>query len=83
MEVDLEDHVDTLAQPEADQMVSRDVRRALESLAPGQRAVVMAISVDGRSVSETARTLGMNEGAVRVALHRGLRAIARRFGRTT
>ena len=43
--------------------------------------MVSAISVDGRSIGETARSLGMTEGAVRVALHRGLAAIARRFGR--
>jgi RNA polymerase sigma-70 factor (ECF subfamily) len=41
---------------------------------------VAAVSVDGRSISETARSLGMSETAVRVALHRGLKAIARRFG---
>jgi RNA polymerase sigma-70 factor (ECF subfamily) len=37
--------------------------------------------VDGRSISETASNLGMSETAVRVALHRGLAAIAKRFGR--
>jgi RNA polymerase sigma-70 factor (ECF subfamily) len=42
---------------------------------------VAAISVEGRSVEETARRFGMKEAAVRVALHRGLAAIARRFGR--
>ena len=44
-------------------------------------ASVAAISVDGRTISETAQDLGMNETAVRVSLHRGLRAITRRFGR--
>ena len=45
-------------------------------------AVVSAISVDGRSISETAGKLGMSEVAVRVALHRGLQAIAKRFKST-
>lgn len=83
MEVDLDDHADTLAQTEAETMISRDVGRALEALAPGQRAVVSAISVEGHSIAETAMKLGMNETAVRVALHRGLKAIAKRFGRAT
>ncbi|MGO4832952.1 sigma factor-like helix-turn-helix DNA-binding protein, partial [Rhizobiaceae sp. 2RAB30] len=48
---------------------------------PGQRAVVSAISVEGRSITETARKLGISEVAIRVALHRGLAAIARKFGR--
>jgi RNA polymerase sigma-70 factor (ECF subfamily) len=55
--------------------------RVLDTLSPGQRSIVAAISVDGRSIRETAEKLGMSEPAVRVALHRGLTAIARRFGR--
>ena len=82
MEIDLDDLAETLAQPEAEILSGREVGRALDSLAPGQRAVVSAISVEGHSIGETARKLGMNETAVRVALHRGLKAIARRFGPT-
>jgi RNA polymerase sigma-70 factor (ECF subfamily) len=46
-----------------------------------QRDVVCSISVEGRSIGETAAALGMSDTAVRVALHRGLGAIAKRFGR--
>lgn len=81
VEVDLDDVADSLAQPEEETVSEREIDRALEALAPGQRAVVSAISVDGRSIAETASAMGMNETAVRVALHRGLAAIARRFGR--
>lgn len=81
VEVDLDDVADSLAQPEEETVSEREIDRALEMLAPGQRAVVSAISVDGRSIAETASAMGMNETAVRVALHRGLAAIARRFGR--
>jgi RNA polymerase sigma-70 factor (ECF subfamily) len=82
MEVVLDETFDTPA-PEAEESASdREIGRALDMLAPGQRAVVSAISVDGRSIGETARTLGMTEVAVRVALHRGLAAIAKRFGRS-
>jgi len=81
MEVVLDKGFDAPA-PEPEHGASeRDIGRALASLAPGQRAVVSAISVEGRSIGETARSLGMSEGAVRVALHRGLAAIAKRFGR--
>ena len=59
----------------------RLVDRNLDTLAPGQRSVVAAVSIDGRSIGETAKSLGMSETAVRVALHRGLTAIATRFGR--
>lgn len=82
MEVALDGSFDAPA-PEPEESASqRDIGRALESLAPGQRAVVSAISVDGSSIGETARKLGMTEVAVRVALHRGLAAIAKKFGRS-
>lgn len=81
VEIDLDDVTETLAQPEEDRVSERDVGRALDGLAPGQRGVVAAITVEGHSIGETARRLGMTETAVRVALHRGLTAIAKRFGR--
>ncbi|GLK73393.1 sigma-70 family RNA polymerase sigma factor [Ancylobacter dichloromethanicus] len=81
MEVDLDHIAETYAQPDVETVSERDIGRALASLAPGPRTVVAAISVEGRSIKETAQQLGMKETAVRVALHRGLAAIARRFGR--
>ena len=81
MEVTLGDDFDAAA-PEAEETVSeRDIGRVLAALPPRERAVVSAISVDGRSITEAAGSLGMAEGAVRVALHRGLARIARTFGR--
>lgn len=80
-EVDIDDFADTLAAPEPDPAASpREIGKALDALAPGQRAVVGAISIDGRSIAETATHLGMSETAVRVSLHRGLAAIAKRVG---
>ncbi|WP_026617694.1 sigma-70 family RNA polymerase sigma factor [Ensifer aridi] len=70
-----------LASEEAETARDWEIGRALEVLTPGQRSVVTAISVEGRTIAEAARSLHMNETAVRVALHRGLAAIAKRFGR--
>ncbi|MDP3896829.1 MAG: sigma-70 family RNA polymerase sigma factor [Mesorhizobium sp.] len=82
IEVDISGFAEILAEPEQDATAAaRDIDRALEALAPGQRDVVSSISVEGRSIGETAAALGMSETAVRVALHRGLGAIAKRFGR--
>jgi len=81
VEIDIDDIAETHGEAAADRVIDRDIDRALDSLAPGQRSVVAAISVEGRSIEETARQFGMNEPAVRVALHRGLAAIAKRFGR--
>lgn len=79
IEIDIADFAETLAEPEKDVVASRDIDRALDGLAPVQRSVVASVSVDGASINETAHSLGMSETAVRVALHRGLKAIARRF----
>jgi len=81
IDIDLDEVADTLAAVEDDRPSSHEIGRALAALAPGQRSVVSAISVEGRTIGETAASLGMTETAVRVALHRGLWAIARKFGR--
>jgi RNA polymerase sigma-70 factor, ECF subfamily len=81
VEVEIGEIPETFAEPEPETVRDREIRRALETLAPGQRSVVAAVSVDGLSISETAKSLGMTETAVRVALHRGLTAIAQRVGR--
>lgn len=80
VEIDIDEFSEILAGPEKETLGPRDIERALGGLASTQRAVVASLSVDGRTVSETASALGMTEAAVRVAFHRGLRAIARRFG---
>ncbi len=81
MEIAIDLVAETFAAPETEAARSWEVDRALEQLAPGQRAVVNAVSVQGRTIGETARDLGMKEPAVRVAFHRGLAAIAARIGR--
>src|SRR3546814_2198977 len=81
VEIEIGEIADTFAEPESKAISDREIGRALETLAPGQRSVVTAVSVEGRSISATAKNLGMSEAAVRVALQRGLTAIATRIGR--
>jgi RNA polymerase sigma-70 factor, ECF subfamily len=81
MEIAIDEVAEPCAEPGPDIPGHREVDRALATLAPRQRSIVAAISVEGLSTGETARRLGMSETAVRVALHRGLAAIAKRFGR--
>lgn len=82
VETEVAEIPETPAHPESESVSDREIGIVLDTLAPGQRSAVAAICVDGRSIGEAARHLGMSEAAVRVALHRGLTAIARRFGRT-
>ncbi|RUU11124.1 sigma-70 family RNA polymerase sigma factor [Mesorhizobium sp. USDA-HM6] len=81
IEVEIDEIAETFAEPEAETVSERDIARALDGLPPAQRSVVSSISVDGHSIGETAAKLGVSETAVRVSLHRGLAAIAKRFGR--
>jgi RNA polymerase sigma-70 factor (ECF subfamily) len=81
LDIGVETLAETCAEPARETISDREVGRVLDTLSPGQRSIVAAISVDGCSIGETAERFGMSETAVRVALHRGLAAIARRFGR--
>lgn len=83
-EVDIDAFSEVLAAPVSDDSgIHRDIARHLQALAPGQRRVVQAIAVDGISIREAAQRLTMTEGAVRVALHRGLATLAVRLRSST
>lgn len=80
--VPIDDVIDVLpAAPEREGLSSRDAERLLSALQGRQRDVVRAITVEGASIRETADRFGVSEGAVRVALHRGLAALAAAYRR--
>lgn len=56
-----------------------DVERMLQTLRDPQKTIVRSISVEGASVRETATRLNMTEVAVRVSLHRALKALSAHF----
>ena len=81
VELPVEDFADVLAADEGPQPGrDSDVSRSLKTLPARQREVVQSIAVDGASIGEAAARLNLSEGAVRVALHRGLASLAKRFG---
>jgi len=81
--VPIDDVVETLASDTAEPTpIPGRLDEHLQSLPDRQQSVVRAISLDGASIRETATRLDMSEGAVRVALHRGLAALSVRFGST-
>jgi RNA polymerase sigma-70 factor (ECF subfamily) len=82
IDLPLDDFAEVLAGGESEpSTLVADVDRHLECLPAGQRKVVRAIAVDGASISEAAARLSMTNGAVRVALHRGLAALAAKFNK--
>ena len=64
-----EDHAATAAR--------RDLGRLLARLPDGQRRPITLTKLEGLSVQEAAQATGMSESAIKVAVHRGLKALAR------
>jgi RNA polymerase sigma-70 factor (ECF subfamily) len=54
----------------------RDVARLLDRLPSRQRLPIIHTKLEGCSVAEAARATGMSESAVKVGVHRGLKALA-------
>ena len=57
----------------------RDVAALLEDLPDRQRLPIEMVKLQGLSVAETANRTGMSESAVKVGVHRGLKALAARI----
>ena len=74
--VNVDDFAETLAdQPPAETASASEVAVQLNALPPRQREVLQSIAVESASIKETAAKFAMSEGAVRVALHRGLASL--------
>ena len=69
------------AEPAADTDLTIDRNRLLGILPDRHRRVVQEMAIDGRSAREVAEAMGMTEGAVRVTLHRALKAMGDAFRR--
>jgi len=54
----------------------RDVAKLLEQLPDRQRLPIVHMKLDGLSAEETAKLTGMSVSAVKVGVHRGLKALA-------
>lgn len=59
----------------------RDLDRLLATLPPRQRESIVQTRLWGRSVAETAASTGLSESAVKVSVHRGLKALAAKIRR--
>lgn len=53
-----------------------DLNRLLARLPDKMRRAIQSVKLDGLSVTETAARCGMSESAVKVSVHRGLKAMA-------
>ena len=60
----------------ADVESALDLDRLLQRISSKARRAIQYVKLDGLSVSEAAARSGMSESAVKVSVHRGLRALA-------
>ena len=76
--LNIEDFVEIIAsEPPAATVPPTEVETHLNRLPTRQREVLQSVAVGSASIRATAAKLSMSEGAVRVALHRGLATLAR------
>ena len=77
----LEDDSDLFAASEEEAaQATRDLGKLLAQLPPRQRLPIVHVKLEGLSVEETARMTGLSASAVKVGIHRGLKALAKLIG---
>jgi RNA polymerase sigma factor (sigma-70 family) len=77
IQIPLEDVAESLvADDSAARLEGYEVNRMLANLNEKQRKVVRSLTIEGASVRQTAERLNMTEGAIRVTLHRAVKALA-------
>ena len=73
----LDNELDVLAASETEAAdARRDLTRLFERLPERQRLPIVHVKLEGLSVAEAARITGMSVSAVKVGVHRGLKALA-------
>jgi RNA polymerase sigma-70 factor (ECF subfamily) len=77
--------VDRMRRPNLYALLSgrRGLRRAIERLPSGQRQAVLLLKLRGLSLKEAASESGMSVAALKVASHRGLKALRVMLGKGT
>jgi RNA polymerase sigma-70 factor (ECF subfamily) len=77
-DVPIDDAPDIVANDDVARVESSyDVEKLLEGLSPKMQRAIRYVKLEGLSVNEAAARSGMSPSAVKVSVHRGLRALAR------
>lgn len=73
----IDDQDAIFAEPDDERIdARRDVGKLLDHLPDKQRLSILYVKLEGLSVAEAARLTGLTESAVKVSIHRGLKALA-------
>lgn len=76
----LDDEVEVFAASDTDAADARkDLGQLLTTLPDRQRLPIVHVKLEGLSVAEAAKLTGMSESAIKIGVHRGLKALAARI----
>jgi len=76
----LDDELDIFSSTDAEAAEAhRDLNLLLDALPDRQRLPILHTKLEGLSVKECARLIGLSESAVKIGVHRGLKALAARI----
>lgn len=76
----LDDELEVFAQSDTDAAdAKRDLGKLLDTLPDKQRLPIVHVKVEGLSVVEAAKLTGMSESAIKIGVHRGMKALAARI----
>lgn len=76
----LDEDLSVFAESDTDAIeAKKDVNKLLADLPERQRLPIVHVKLEGLSVAETAQRTGMSESAIKVGIHRGLKALAERM----
>jgi RNA polymerase sigma-70 factor (ECF subfamily) len=79
--VPIDDAADVLASTESEDAAEArlDLSEILQELPTRSRLLVQKVKIEGRSIGEVAASTGMSASAIKVSLHRTLKALARKL----
>ncbi len=84
LQVPLDDELEIFANSDTEPAdARRDLGKLLEQLPDRQRLPIVHVKLQGLSVTETARLTGLSESAVKIGVHRGLKALAMKIQGTS
>lgn len=84
LQIPLDDELEIFAKPDVEPAEARrDLTKLLAQLPDRQRLPIVHVKLEGLSVTETAKLTGLSESAVKVGVHRGLKALAMKFQGTS
>jgi RNA polymerase sigma-70 factor (ECF subfamily) len=81
--VPIDDIAEFIADENAAEPSAGDLARMLDTLPDRTQGLIRRVKIEGQSVAEAAASAGMSETAAKVAVHRGLKSLLKRFGKSS